>query len=228
MINPFDPQGVDPNFDPRLAGAMMSIGAQLTQPAQFGQSPFGQAMGALAQGGESVRSQEAQDIKKQEADSRIAQREAAANLAEARAGTASRGLDVAQARLGIAQSEAQRKIDQLDINKRTQAFIEYNKYVTAVNKQNQKIRDANESGKLTGGTKFTPTIEQPVLSPEEWFAKSGQSFLPSMQLSPHSTPPAVTGTAPDFSTPPPIGTVRGGYKYNGGDPKLQSSWSEVK
>lgn len=92
--SPWDPTGPDYGMnagafldDPRLRTALLSSGLALMGTPQWGQNVTSQLASAIGTGGEAVAHQEAMDIKKQEAESKEALREAQANVAGARAGS---------------------------------------------------------------------------------------------------------------------------------------------
>jgi len=45
---------------------------------------------------------------------------------------------------------------------------------------------------------------------------------------PSREPPASTASAPKSPTPPAVGTIKGGYRFKGGDPASQTSWERVQ
>ena len=71
----------------------------MSQPAAWGQNAFAQLGSAVGAGGEAVGRVEAMDIKKQEADSKAALREAQAQMAETRSREAGSKSDIAAQRL---------------------------------------------------------------------------------------------------------------------------------
>lgn len=88
--------------DPRIQAALMSVGGALGQPMPYGQTSMGHLLQAVGAGGESVRANEAldlkqreQDVKESEAESRSGLRESQATLAESRANVAGARSDTA-------------------------------------------------------------------------------------------------------------------------------------
>ena len=83
----------------------MSFGINMLQPPSFGDNPLSQAGRAIGAAGQTLSNIEKMDIVQQEAASKEAAREAAANLAEARAGQVGLTGQLGQERLA-AQREA--------------------------------------------------------------------------------------------------------------------------
>ena len=90
---------------PEGRAALLSFGINMLQPPSFGDNPLSQAGRAIGAAGQTLSNIEKMDIVQQEAASKEAAREAAANLAEARAGQAGLTGQLGQERLA-AQREA--------------------------------------------------------------------------------------------------------------------------
>jgi hypothetical protein len=56
---------------------------------------------------------------------------------------------------------------------------------------------------------------------------TGEMQQPDGQA-PSREPPASTASAPKTSAPPAVGTVKGGYRFKGGDPASQANWERVQ
>lgn len=144
--------------DPRLQGALLSIGGALAQPPQFGQTGFGHLLGSLGAGGESVRTQEALDTKQQEADSKAGLRESQAQLAESRARTAGAGSETQAAKLEFQREKLTSQEQRNLTNARLKHSLGYAAYVAKQQKDNQ-----------TSSMMGRPI--QPLLTPTEYNAK---------------------------------------------------------
>jgi hypothetical protein len=56
---------------------------------------------------------------------------------------------------------------------------------------------------------------------------TGEMQQPDGQA-PSREPPASTASAPKTSAPPAVGTIKGGYRFKGGDPASQANWERVQ
>lgn len=130
--------------DPRLQAALISAGGALAQPMQFGQSPFAHLLSSIGAGGESVRTNEALDLKQQEAErrgseaeSKAALRESQGLLAESRAATAGERAAGAEGRLEVARGREER----LRLQNRTSSIIKaqqlHQRAIAPLQKQNE-------------------------------------------------------------------------------------------
>jgi hypothetical protein len=160
ILDPFNPgtdntpfAGVDPGTfdnirqqwgtfldDPKGRAALLSAGLALMQPPNFGDNAASQLGRAIGAGGESARAIEAQDLKKSEADSKDALREASASAkltsadaATARAEAAGARAGAAGDRLGYQQQRLQDMQERANLQGRLRASIGYQNYV---NKEN--------------------------------------------------------------------------------------------
>lgn len=208
--------------DPKTQAALLSFGAQVAQPMQFGQSGFGHLLSSVAQGGAGVRQVEEQDRKQQDIESKAGLREAQADAAEARARASQAGSGAAAERLSVARIREEGLRERSQLQRRVQAYKLYGDYAKATQKANQDAALMRQ-----------PT--QPVLSPAEWFQRNRPlmesiGITPEMLLNepaapvgdggsaPNAAPPSGASPAPASSaggaaTPPPASTRPDGFIF---------------
>jgi hypothetical protein len=152
--------------------ALLSAGLALMQPPSFGDSPMGQIGRAIGAGGEALSRVEAMDLKQKEIDSKATERAATADAATSRASTAEARANTAAAGLDVKREQLKNAQDRAAFQEELRARIAYGKAVDAINRQNAKIRQQNETNKLINGPKATITPELPIPSAEDWIAQS--------------------------------------------------------
>lgn len=173
--------------DPAARAAIMQFGLQLSQPTALGQNRLGHIGQAVGAGGEAaarVQANERADVeqarKGQETDSRVDSRIAAANVAEARANTASTVAAAQQDRLS-----AQRDRDASGALIRAQGLFQ---------KEVSDIRKKNDNAQLMGG------IQEKIPTWEEWLARNPMLQQQLGTSAPNAQPFSVT---PDPNGPAP-------------------------
>ena len=124
--------------DPRVQSALLSGGAQLAQPLQWGQSQFGHLMSSLGQAGEGVRNVDEQQRKDTESDSKNQLRESSAQLAEARARNTGVSAEAAQDRLALRREQEDRHRDAFHIG-------EQRRWLSNFETERNRIRHANKA-----------------------------------------------------------------------------------
>lgn len=174
--------------DPRAQAAILSIAGGLAQPPQFGQTGFGHFMSSVGAGGESVRQNEALDLKQQEADSKAILRESQAALAGAKAETSGARSDTSAARLELQRQANEDKNTRNSLGNVIRFQRMYQDHVKA-------LQTANQKAALLG----QPAV--PVPSFNEWSAKSPQ-LTSMLGLSAKDTSLATGDeTLPDSASP---------------------------
>lgn len=91
--------------NPNVLAAGVGFGTSLMAPRSFGDNATSQIGRAIGSGAETINRREAMDIKQQEADSKQDLRGAQADAATARSQAAASGVNTAEARLALRESE---------------------------------------------------------------------------------------------------------------------------
>lgn len=186
--------------NPGATSALLSFGLSLTQPPSFGDNAFSQIGRAVGTAGETTSRREAMDIKQQEADSKAMAREAAANVAAARAGAVGLNAQLQQERLG---AQKQRAEDQLTLGKlraSNELHGEYNRYRASVEKANAD--SAKDVLNRPGSPNYRPPT--PVIPIEQWIATSpvAKSIAERAGLPIGTQAPAAAPAAPAAALSP--------------------------
>ena len=178
MAGPYDPfsaQGGDPTqglpqpqdlqqqwqsflADPRGRGALLSAGLALLQPPSFGDTAASQIGRAVGAGGESVTTNEALDIKQQEANSKDLLRTAQADRATALASNTGNSANIALQRLELAKTAEGGKTERNLLANRVRLANMYQSY----------LKDAQKNAVLN------PTT--PILSMQDWIGTQPEAI----------------------------------------------------
>ena len=201
--------------NPGATSALLSFGLSLTQPPSFGDNAFSQIGRAVGSAGETTSRREAMDIKQQEADSKAAAREAAANLAGARAGNVGLQSQIQQERATTAEQQRTDQLSMAQLKASVDLHGAYGRYQAEIQKGNAK--DAADVLNKPGSPTYRPP--QPIIPFEAWIAsdparrelavRAGISVAPAAPAAP-SGPVAPSGAAP---APPDPKDRAAGQKY---------------
>jgi hypothetical protein len=152
--------------NPKAQAFLMNTGIALAQPPSFGDTGVSVATRALGQGTEAVGRQEAMDIKRQEAESKAAAREAAANLAGARAGALGLSAQLQQERLATQKTAEEHRFSTARLMASNTLHGQYNKVIAGIAKLN--ATSAADVLNRPGTPNYRPPA--PIPSFEEWVA----------------------------------------------------------
>lgn len=176
---------------PGARAALLQTGIALTQPRQFGQTPFGQVMNAVGAGAEAVSGGEMQQAKIQEMQNRAAVKEAQAGRAQERI-----GLEYFRQKALDTRAEQGREQRWADMYQRDQQFM------NKIYERKLEKWEANRSllGEKAAGPKpeAPPKMDYPT-----WRRTRGLQFMgPSGDPLPSSIPqvPQVQAAVPTADT----------------------------
>lgn len=194
---------------PGNRAALLQFGISLMQPMGYGQNALGHVGQALGSAGEAVQRQRGQQLKEEEAASKMDLRAAQAERAEAGARVAGMGSEVAAERARIAQEQLQLR-----------------QAIDPVQRARELEKDRQEANLKRS------VLGLPELSEEAYF-KSIERTARAIRGSQGSQGVGGGGVSQQFQEGQiyPIrgrdGTVKR-MRFLGGDPKDQSRWQEEK
>lgn len=180
--------------DPRGRGALLSAGLTMMQPKGFGQTGSGQIAQGIGAAGESVRTNEAADLKQQEASSKDELRAAQASAAGARSEASSARNDTSAARLALQQEDLKRKQEQvltLAKIRLTNMYEQYQKGVQQRNEANSFLPKAQQKPREEIVDKETWIRQNPLLKnlgllPEGEGGDTGAPATPAASTAPEA------------------------------------------
>jgi hypothetical protein len=192
--------------------ALMQFGVSMMSPMGFGQNPTGHIGQALGSVGELGSRREAEDLKRQDADSKQDLRASQAQLAESRAANAGSGAARQADRLQFQRERLDNDVRNQGTRTRLSALLRY-----------QQARKAHDDNQL-----LVPAPQRtPFPGPDDWFRQMGLGSMAGGSGA-EGDDIAPAGPTGGGATPPQVGEVRRGYRYKGGNPSLETSWEAVK
>lgn len=136
--------------DPKGQAALMSMGLALTQPPSFGDNALSQVGRAVGAAGESGRLMEAQELKREELESKDASREAQAQARLMTAGAAEQRAEAAGARLGTAGANLELRRQALENAQGRSQMSARLRLSQMYQNETARINKANANAKLLG------------------------------------------------------------------------------